>query len=444
MIDLPNIVAQATEIDTGDTAWMLVATALVLLMTPALGLFYAGLVRGKNTLNTYMMCIGAIAIAAVTWAAVGYSLAFDGTGDLVGGLNHAFLNDVTFEPRDGTTIPHLLFFAFQATFCIITVALISGAVVERMRYSAFLVFAALWSVVVYSVLAHWGFGGGWLFEGGTLDFAGGIAVEMASGFSALAAALVVGARKDWGRQALLPHNSVYVILGAALLWFGWFGFNGGSGFNTGQNSVLAFTNTLLTPACSLVAWFVMDLIRGRKVTAVGAATSIIVGCVLITPAGGFIAPGWAMLLGAAGAVPCYAVIMWRPRTRVDETLDVLAAHGIAGFVGILFIGFFAQQNWNALSDGLLYGNGEQLKWQALAALATPVYAFVMTYVLLKAINVIMPLRATDREESSGMDVTQHGEEAYATGEGAILVLPPDGDGARGAGRGVPVKDPGLA
>ncbi|MDX6672520.1 MAG: ammonium transporter, Amt family, partial [Solirubrobacteraceae bacterium] len=426
MMDVSVLAAAAAKVDTGDTAWMLVATALVLMMTPALGLFYAGLVRGKNTLNTFMMCLGAIAIGALTWAAVGYSLAFDGTGDLIGGLNHAFLEGVTFAPRDGTTIPHLVFFAFQTTFCIITVALVSGAVVERMRFGAFLVFAALWSVLVYSVLAHWGFGGGWLMGGGTLDFAGGIAVEMASGFSALAAALVVGARKDWGRQALLPHNSMYVLLGAGLLWFGWFGFNGGSGFSTGQNSVLAFTNTLLCPAASLIAWFVMDLIRDRKVTAVGAATAIIVGCVLITPAGGFISPGWAIALGAAGALPCYAIIMWRPRTRVDETLDVLAAHGMAGFTGILFIGFFASKNWNAISDGLFYGNGEQLKWQALAALATPVYAFVMTFALLKLIGLVMPLRATAHEESIGMDVTQHGEEAYASGEGAILVTPEAG------------------
>ena len=190
--------------------------------------------------------------------------------------------------------------AFQATFCIITVALVSGAVVERMRFGAFLVFAALWSVLVYAVLAHWAFGGGWLAANGTLDFAGGVPVEMGAGFSALAAALVVRARKDYGRQALLPHNAVYVLLGAGLLWFGWFGFNGGSGFSTGDNSVLAFTNTLLTPACSLVAWFVLDLIRGRRVTAIGAATAIIVGCVLITPAGGFISPGWAMLLGRRG------------------------------------------------------------------------------------------------------------------------------------------------
>jgi len=249
---------------------------------------------------------------------------------------------------------------------------------------------------------------------------------MGSGFSALAAALVVGARKDYGRQALLPHNAVFVLLGAGLLWFGWFGFNGGSGFSTGNNSVLAFTNTLLTPACSLLAWFFLDLVRGRRVTAIGAATAIIVGCVLITPAGGFISPGWAMLLGVVGALPCYAVIVLRPRTRVDETLDVLAAHGIAGFFGILFIGFFAQLAWNGVSDGLAYGNAAQLWDQAKAALVAPAYAFGATYLLLRVIGLVMPLRATERQEALGMDVVQHGEEAYATGEGAILVTPESG------------------
>jgi len=418
------LAGQASEIDTGDTAWMLVATALVLLMTIGLGLFYAGLVRAKNTLNTFMMCIAALAVATITWALVGYSWAFSPGNDIIGGFDYALLNGVGFEPNPdglGATIPHLVFFAFQATFCIITTALVSGAVVERMRFGPFMIFAALWSLLVYSVLAHWGFGGGWLVDGGTLDFAGGIAVEMASGFSALAAALVVGARKDYGRQALLPHNAIYVLVGAGLLWFGWFGFNGGSGFNTGQNSVLAFTNTLLTPACSLMTWIVLDLIRGRKATAIGAATAIIVGCVLITPAGGFIAPGWAMALGVAGALPCYAVILWRPRTRVDETLDVLAAHGIAGLTGILFIGFFAQKSWNGIADGAAYGNFDQLVDQVLAAIATPAYAFVATFGLLKVIGALMPLRATVEEEAIGMDVTQHGEEAYLTGEGAILV-----------------------
>jgi Amt family ammonium transporter len=414
-------VIAVARVSAGDTAWMLVATAMVLLMTPALGLFYAGLVRSKNTLNTFMMSIAALAVATVTWAIVGYSLAFDGDGAFVGGLGHLFLRDVAFLPRAGTAIPQLVFFAFQAAFCIVTVALVSGAVVERMRFVPLLVFSALWSVLVYAVLAHWAFGGGWLQAHGTLDFAGGVPVEMGSGFSALAAALVVGARKDYGRQALLPHNAIYVLLGAGLLWFGWFGFNGGSGFSIGHPGVLAFTNTLLCPACTLVVWFLLDLARGRRVTAIGAATAIIVGCVGITPAGGYISPGWAMALGALAALPSYAIIVWRPRTRVDETLDVLAAHGIAGLTGILFLGFVAQLSWNGASNGLLYGDAGQLAWQAIAALAGPAYAFTVTFVLLRVIALVTPLRATQDEEALGMDVVQHGEEAYASGEGAILV-----------------------
>ncbi len=425
-------------IDTGDTAWMLASTALVLLMTPALGLFYAGLVRAKNPLNTFMMCVAAIAVATVTWAVIGYSIAFDGTGDLIGGTGYAFMQDVTLDPRniigteDPQTIPHLLFFAFQATFCIITVALVSGAVVERMRFSAFLVFAALWSILVYAVMAHWAFGGGWLFERGTLDFAGGVPVEMASGFSALAAALVVGARKDYGRQAILPHNSIYVLVGAGLLWFGWFGFNGGSGIGANGAGTLAFVNTLLCPAATLVVWFALDAIRGRKVTAVGAATAIIVGCVLITPAGGYVSPGWALALGALGAVPSWALVAYRPRTRVDETLDVLAAHGLAGFTGIIAIGFVAQASWNGLADGAIYGNVDLLWDQLAAAAVAPVYAFVMTFALLKIIGFLMPLRASESEEAQGMDVVYHGEEAYPTGEGAILVTPQEGDGTEPA------------
>jgi ammonium transporter, Amt family len=424
------------QVNAGDTAWMLAATALVLLMTPGLGLFYAGLVRSKNTLNTFMMSIAALAVATIMWAFVGYSLAFDGNSGFVGGLGHVFLSGVTFAPRPGTSIPQLVFFCFQAAFCIVTVALVSGAVVERMRFVPMLVFSALWSVLVYAVLAHWAFGGGWLQAHGTLDFAGGVPVEMGSGFSALAAALVVGARKDYGRQALLPHNAIYVLLGAGLLWFGWFGFNGGSGFSTGHNSVLAFTNTLLAPACTLFTWFVLDLIRGRHVTAIGAATAIIVGCVGITPAGGYISPGWAMGLGALAALPSYAIIVWRPRTRVDETLDVLAAHGVAGFTGILFLGFVAQLSWNGVSDGFVYGNAHQLGWQAIAAGVAPVYAFAATFVLLRVIGLFTPLRATPHEEALGMDVVQHGEEAYATGEGAILVSTESGVDAP-----VPVAQP---
>ncbi|MGB6424466.1 MAG: ammonium transporter [Solirubrobacterales bacterium] len=418
-------------IDSGDTAWMLVATALVIVMTPALGLFYAGLVRSKNVLNTFMMSIAALGVATIAWAVIGYSFAFGDGGGFIGNFDHAFLKDVGFEPRDGTTIPQLLFFVFQGSFCILTVALVSGAVVERIRFGPYMIFVALWATLVYPVMAHWVFGGGFLAEAGTLDFAGGVPVEMASGFSALAAALVIGARKDYGRQALLPHNSIFVLLGAGLLWFGWFGFNGGSALSAGESGALAFTNTLLTPACALVAWFILDLIRGGKVTAVGAATAIIVGCVGITPAAGFISPAWAMVLGFLAAIPSYLIIVWRPRTRVDETLDVLAAHGIAGLTGILFIGFFAQFAWNGVADGLVYGNAALLADQALAVLVAPAYAFAATFLILRGLGALTPLRASERDEAIGMDVSQHGEEAYLTGEGALLISIPEADAQPG-------------
>jgi ammonium transporter, Amt family len=414
------------RISAGDTAWMLVATALVLMMTPALGLFYAGLVRSKNTLNTFMMSIGALGVVTVAWAVLGYSLAFGRGGAFVGGFDYVLLHGVTLGPRAGTAIPHLLFMAFEATFCIITAALVSGAVVERMRYGTFLIFMVVWSLVVYAPLAHWVWGGGWLASHGVLDYAGGVPVEMGSGFSAFAAALAVGARKDYGRQALLPHNAIYALLGAGLLWFGWFGFNGGSGYSTGHSDVLAFTNTLLTPACTLVVWFVLDLLVGGRVTAIGAATAIIVGCVGITPAAGYISPTWAMALGAIAAVPSYVLIQWRPRTRLDETLDVLGAHGLAGLTGIVFIGFFAQHSWNGLSNGLVYGHAGLLGWQSVAALVGPAYAFGCTYLILRVLGLVMPLRAPERTEATRLDVAAHNEEAYTSGEGAILVMPEAG------------------
>jgi Amt family ammonium transporter len=412
-------------IDTGDTAWMLTATALVLVMTPALGLFYAGLVRSKNTLNTFMMCLAALGAVTITWAVLAYSFAFDEGNGFIGGFGHAFLHDVTLAPDRGLTIPDLLFMAYQGTFCILTAALISGAVVERMRFLPYLVFIVLWACLVYAPMAHWVWGGGWLAENGTLDWAGGVPVEMASGFSAFAAALVVGARKDYGRQAVLPHNGIYVLVGAGLLWFGWFGFNGGSGLNASGAS-LSFVNTLLAPGATLFVWIVLDYLRNGKPTAIGAATAVIVGCVLITPAAGYIGPMWAIVLGAVGAVPSYLFIVWRPRTRLDETLDVLAAHGISGLFGILFIGFFAQASWSGLSDGLFYGNADQLWDQTQAVLAAPVYAFVGTYVLLRVIGALGALRVSEHEEGTGLDVGQHGEEAYVHGDGAILISPEAG------------------
>jgi Amt family ammonium transporter len=391
------------------------------MMTPALGLFYAGLVRSKNVLNTFMMSIGALGVVTLTWAIIGYSLAFGKGNGFIGDFSFTLLHGVGFAPRHGTAIPQLLFMSFEASFCIITAALVSGAVVERMRFGAFLIFMVAWSILVYPVLAHWVWGGGWLAQHGTLDFAGGVPVEMGSGFSALAAALVVGPRKDYGRQAMLPHNAVYVLLGAGLLWFGWFGFNGGSGYSVGHPGVLAFVNTLLAPAATLVVWFVLDLVRGGRATAIGAATAIVVGCVGITPAAGYLSPGAAILLGAVAALPSYFVIIWRARTALDETLDVLPAHGLAGLTGILFIGLFAQRSWNGVSNGLLFGNAHQMLWQAIAALAGPAYAFFVTYAILRLLRLLMPLRVSPTDEALGMDVGQHGEEAYTRGEGAILV-----------------------
>ncbi len=422
MIGTQLLAAASTgSIDTGDTAWMLVATALVLMMTPALGLFYTGLVRSKNGLNTFMMSLGALGVVTVVWVVVGYSLAFDGHGALVGGLHNAFLHGVTLDARPGLRIPALLFMVFEASFCIITAALISGAVVERMRFGPFLIFIALWACVVYAPLAHQVWGGGWLAQHGVIDWAGGVPVEMGSGFSAFAAAVVVGARKDYGRQAFLPHNGIYALLGAGLLWFGWFGFNGGSALAANRGAALSFVNTLLAPAGTLVVWFAIDLVRARKVTAIGAATAVIVGAVAITPAAGYVSPMAALGLGALAAVPSYAFIVWRPRTRLDESLDVLAAHGLGGISGMLFLGFFAVESWNGVANGLAFGHPGQLGWQSVAIVIACGYSFGATFVLLRLVGAFTELRVSERDEGVGLDVSQHGEEAYTRGEGAILV-----------------------
>src|SRR5688572_16315197 len=291
-----------------DTAWMLVSTALVLLMTPALGFFYGGLVRSKNALNTLMMSVAALGFVGLGWAFVGYSLSF-GTGSAwLGDLSKAFLKGVNLDPQG--TIPHILFMAYQGTFAIITAALVSGAVVERMRFKPYLAFLAIWSIVVYAPIAHWVWGGGFLFKLGALDFAGGTVVHINAGVAALVAALVLGPRKDYGRQAFLPHNVAFTVLGAGLLWFGWFGFNGGSALGANASASLAFVNTMFAPIATLVVWTVLDLMRTGKATAVGAATGIVVGLVAITPAAGFVSPMGAILLGGVAAVPSYYGLLW--------------------------------------------------------------------------------------------------------------------------------------
>ena len=405
-----------------DTAWMLISTALVLLMTPALGFFYGGLVRSKNSLNTMMMSYVALGIVGVVWALLSYSLSFSEGGPWIGDTSNALLNGVGTEAKG--TIPHVLFMAYQGTFAIITAALISGAVVERMRFGPYIAFLVLWSLLVYAPVAHWVWGGGWLMTRGILDFAGGTVVHINAGISALVAAVVLGARKDYTRQAILPHNVPFVLLGAGLLWFGWFGFNGGSALASNELAAVAFTNTFLAPMTTMVVWVLLDYFRTGRATAVGGATGIVVGLVAITPAAGFVSPTSALVLGAIAAFPSYFAIVIRSRTRVDDSLDVFAGHGIGGLTGALLTGVFAQKAWNAAgNDGLLAGNPAQLGTQALGAFSAMLYAGLMTFVILKAMGLVMALRAAPRTEGVGMDVSQHGEEAYTSGEGSILVMP---------------------
>jgi ammonium transporter, Amt family len=404
-----------------DTAWMLISTALVLLMTPALGFFYGGLVRSKNALNTLMMSVSALGFVGMTWALVGYSLAFGAGNDWIGGLSRFGLRGVGLEAQG--TIPHVLFMSYQGTFAIITAALISGAIVERMAFGPYLAFLSLWSVFIYAPVAHWVWGGGFLSKLGALDFAGGTVVHVNAGVAALVAALVLGPRKDYGRQAFLPHNVAFTVLGAGLLWFGWFGFNAGSALAANASAALAFTNTMLAPAATLVVWTLLDLRRTGKATAVGAATGIVVGLVAITPAAGFVSPMGSIVLGAVATFPSYYALLWRARTRVDDSLDVTAAHGLGGTVGALLTGVLATRTWNGTADGLLFGNPRQLLVQVLAIAVAILFSGTGTFLLLKLIGLFTPLRVATREEGLGLDVSQHGEEAYARDEGAILVLP---------------------
>ena len=407
-----------------DTAWMLISTALVLLMTPALAFFYGGLVRSKNALNTMMMSFISLGFVSVLWAVVGYSLALSPGSNWLGDMSLAFLNGVGLAETGAIvplTIPHMLYMAFQATFCIITAALISGAIVERMRFSAYLLFISIWSVVVYAPLAHWVWGGGWLADMGAWDFAGGTVVHVNAAAAALVAAIVVGKRQEYPSSSLVPHSVPLTLLGAGLLWFGWFGFNAGSALAASPIASLAFVTTMLAPAGTLVVWTVLDLVRTGKPTAVGCATAIVVGLVAITPAAGFISPMNGLLLGAIAAVPSYFALIIRAKTSLDDSLDVVAAHGVGGTVGALLTGVFAEKSLNGLFDGALYGNPGQVLIQATAVGTAMVYSGVVSFALLKVIGLIMPLRATDEEEGVGLDITQHSEEAYLHASGGSSV-----------------------
>jgi ammonium transporter, Amt family len=403
-----------------DTAWMLISTALVLLMTPALAFFYGGLVRSKNALNTMMMSFVALGFVGILWAAIGYSLALTPGSNWLGDLSFLFLRGVGLDASGAIltiTIPHYLYMAYQGTFCIITAALISGAIVERMRFSAYVAFISLWSVLVYAPIAHWVWGGGWLADMGALDFAGGTVVHVNAAVAALVAAIVVGKRQEYPSSSLLPHNVPFVLLGAGLLWFGWFGFNAGSALAASPIAALAFTTTMLAPAATLVVWTFLDAIRSGKPTAVGAATAIVVGLVAVTPAAGFIGPMSAIALGAIAAIPSYIALQVRVKTTLDDSLDVVAAHGVGGTVGALLTGVFANKALNGLADGALFGNPGQLVTQAIAVLAAIVYSGVVSFILLKVIGMFVSLRASASDESSGLDITLHGEEAYLHAEG---------------------------
>ncbi|MCY4170126.1 MAG: ammonium transporter [Bacteroidetes bacterium] len=412
---------ESGSINGADTGWLLASTALVLLMTPALAFFYGGLVRSKNALNTMMMSFVALGISGTLWAIAGYSFAFGSGNAFFGDVSAILLAGVGLSPNG--TIPDLLFVGFQGTFAIITAALISGAVVERMRFIPYILFIGLWGLFVYAPVCHWVWGGGWLGDLGALDFAGGAVVHVNAGIAAVVAAKVLGPRKDYGREALLPHNVPFVLLGAGLLWFGWFGFNGGSALAADGIAALALVNTLLAPAAGVFVWTLLDHITTKKVTAVGIATGIVVGLVAITPAAGFVSPGGALIVGAVGVIPSYFIIKWRTRTSLDDSLDVFAAHGMGGIMGALLTGVLATTAINSGgSDGLMYsGTFGQLGIQALSVVAVAVFSGVVTYIILKVIGLITSLRAENAEEGLGMDIVAHGEEAYATGEGAVLL-----------------------
>lgn len=414
----------------GDIAWISTATALVMLMTPALGFFYGGLVRRKNLVSTLVQCLIIFAVVSIIWALLGYSLVFGPSiGGFIGDLSLTGLNSVGIHAVSpyAPEIPELLFFAFQLKFAAITPALIIGACAERIRFRSLLIFVALWSVFIYSPIAHWVWNAsGWLRFLGAIDFAGGIVVHVAAGLSAIAAALVVGRRRGcvyWkeylkseaGKEKpteFKPTNIPYVILGAALLWFGWFGFNSGSALAANDLAVSAFVVTNLAAAAAAVSWMLLDWARKGKPSAIGISVGAVCGLIAITPASGYVNVTSAMIIGLVAGLVSNLVANWRAgRSRIDDTLDVFACHGVSGIWGSLATGLFATTMINGV-NGLFYGNASQLAAQAIAVAIVAVFAFFGSYLLLKLINVISPLRVSPEEEDQGLDSSQHGEEAY--------------------------------
>jgi Amt family ammonium transporter len=407
------------KIDSGDTAFVLVSAALVMLMTPGLALFYGGMVRGKNVLGTLMQSFIAIAVISVQWILFGYSLSFGpDIHGIIGSLDWAGLSGVGADPNPdyAPTVPHLAFMIYQAMFAVITPALITGAVAERMKFSAFLIFVVLWSTIVYDPIAHWLWGtGGWLKNMGALDFAGGVVVHISSGISALAAAFVIGKRKGFPHDAMYPHNLPMTVLGAGLLWFGWFGFNAGSALSSGVLSTWAFVATHTSAVAATLIWVIIEWLHRGKPTMFGAATGSIAGLATVTPAAGFISPISALIIGLAAGSVCYVALNMKVKLGYDDSLDAFGVHGVGGIIGTLATGLFAQTLINpAGSNGLFFGNPGLLVTQIVAVGVSATYSFVITVVLLKVIDMVVGLRIDEDDEHKGLDISQHGERGYSS------------------------------
>ena len=405
------------EVNTGDTAWLLASSALVLLMTPALALFYGGMVRTKNVLGTIMQSFFIMGLVSIQWALFGYSLSFaPDVGHFVGGLQWVGLAGVGGEPNAdyAATVPHQAFMVFQMMFAVITPALITGGCAERMRFSAFVWFTLLWCTLVYDPIAHWVWGmGGWLHEMGALDFAGGTVVHINSGFAALAAAIVMGRRLGYPSEPILPHNLTLTVLGAGVLWFGWFGFNAGSALASGALATSAFTATHLAAATATVTWCLAEYLARGKASVLGAASGAVAGLVAITPASGFVGPIPAILIGGGVGFVCYWAVSLKHAFGYDDSLDAFGVHGVGGAFGALATGIFASKAINAAGgNGLLYGNAGQLVTQSVGVVATAVYSFVVTVIILKIVDATVGLRVTEDDEIIGLDLSQHGEVGY--------------------------------
>jgi ammonium transporter, Amt family len=415
----PAMAADASTISPGDTAWVLASSALVLLMTaPGLALFYGGMVRRKNVLATLMQSFFLVAVISIQWIAIGYSLAFSPGNSIIGGLSWAGLNGVSAsQPYAGyaATIPHQAYMIFQCMFAVITPALITGAFAERISFRGFLVFSLLWTTLIYDPLAHWVWGlDGWIHKMGALDFAGGTVVHIASGVSALAAVLIIGRRRGYPREPMVPHNLTLTIMGAGLLWFGWFGFNAGSALAANGLAVSAFVATHLGACAATISWVVAEWWKTGKPTVLGAVSGAVAGLVAITPASGYVGPGGAIVIGAVAGVACYSAVRLKSHFGYDDALDVVGVHGIGGIWGALATGVFASVAVNSAgSNGLLYGNARQLLLQAIAVGASVGFSFVGSLILLKVTDALVGLRVDAESETIGLDISEHEENAYA-------------------------------